>query len=72
MSFKVGDIVYCKDFGEGVVTNVIKDGSTSHPVVVKFKIDGMPTRFKSDGKFWLQLPDRDADINLKKSKIDLK
>jgi hypothetical protein len=66
MTFKVGSLVVSKDFGDGMVTNIISEPGDSHPLTVKFT-SGMMYRFKSNGQYWLSTPDEDADIRLRRN-----
>lgn len=65
MTFKVGDKVTSKDFGDGIVSDVISEVGESHPVLVKFTGSNLTYRFKLDGQYWLATPDKDADIRLR-------
>ena len=59
--FKVGDIVYSNEWGEGVVLTIHQD--FLYPVVVEFDGEGVKT-FTTRGKWRLDDPNTNKDITL--------
>lgn len=60
--FEVGDEVYSKKFGEGVVTDVDDNDLYIYPIHVKWMPSGKHSIFTSEGKYNISFNDPDTDI----------
>lgn len=69
MSFQLNNQVTCNDFGDGIITAILNEKVTEYPVIVTFSDDSIHS-FKSNGQYWYEGADKDADIKLKEVKED--
>lgn len=60
--FEVGDEVYSKKFGEGIVTDVDDNDLYIYPIHVKWMSSDKPSIFTSEGKYNISFNDPDTDI----------